>query len=338
MALKLDILANTRQLVSEMKKGGASVEDISDSLDEMAKDGEKATEKLERSFKEMATHAKKADNQIEKIGGPGGGFSKAGDAAGEFKQEALANFSEVTSSFDGSMSSIADLAQGTLGGLAGAIPGIGLAAGVAAAGIGLIGAQMQANEEKAKETTENIVADFISMGDALSSEAVKGRIDTLLNTEDGRKQIDLLSQLLEVGPGRAALIMAGDFESAGVTIEETLQAIAEAPGNVSLDLLSGIKSNVETTTKALQIGEDAARTMESAAQRLGATERQEQQRTVDNARKRRDELVALYSQPIRGKVIVDADITPLQWKLQEVQRQANRGINVVIRPGQVVWN
>jgi hypothetical protein len=33
MALKLDILANTRDFVMNMKRAGASVEDVSDELD-----------------------------------------------------------------------------------------------------------------------------------------------------------------------------------------------------------------------------------------------------------------------------------------------------------------
>lgn len=149
MALSVDINANTRQAQAQIKDLSKALDNTGDALDDLAREGDQAADKLERSFKDMVREAGKADTAIEKVGDSGGtGFSKASDAAGEFKQEALANFSEVASSFDGSMSSIQDLAQGTLGGLASSgLPGIGLAAGAAAAAVGLIGSAFAANEE-----------------------------------------------------------------------------------------------------------------------------------------------------------------------------------------------
>lgn len=181
MALKLDILANTRQFVAESKKAGSSLDDIGDSLEDVAREarttGDKteraiddigdaakdtardidtAGDKMERTFRELVKDAKKTDTAIGKVGDVGKkGFGKANDAAGEFKDEALSNFSEVTSSFDGSMSSIQDLAQGTLGGLASTgIPGVGLAAGIAAIAVGAIGSAIGENDEAMQASAE----------------------------------------------------------------------------------------------------------------------------------------------------------------------------------------
>lgn len=330
MALKLDILANTRQLVSEMKKGGASVDDVSEALDDMARDGEQATERLERSFKDLAREAKKADTQVEKIGGSGGGFSQASKASGEFKDEALSNFSEVTSSFDGSMSSVADLAQGTLGGLAGSIPGIGIAAGVAAAGIGLIGAELQKNEEISKEVKQNIIDDFLELGDALDEEAVRSRVRDLLGVEETRKQAKLLADLMGVTVGEAALALAGDFESAGFTVEEAWKGIAAAPGNVDLALLSGLQTRLTATEEGFKAGADAARAQEDAVEKMEEANRTQIERTRNAAQTRYEQIAALYGKPIQATVRFTADESSLLAAQRRAEAWARNGLDVAV--------
>lgn len=158
MPIKIDFLANVSKLLRGTKDASKGLDDVADSLDDVVKDGDKAERQLERNFREIADAAKKADKQVDKIGDNSGkSFGKAGQATGEFKDEALSNFSEVTSSFDGSMSSIQDLAQGTLGGLAtSGLPGIGLAAGAAATAVGLIGASIIGAAEDADELRDRL--------------------------------------------------------------------------------------------------------------------------------------------------------------------------------------
>lgn len=216
MALKLDILANTRQFVGEMKKAGSSTEDISDALDDMARDGAKAGDKLERTFRDMATDAKKADKAVEKIGDSGGkGFSKASEASKEFKQEALANFSEVTSSFDGSMSSITDLAQGTLGGLASGLAGpLGLAAGGIAVGVGgIIAAFTQAETHRAELQARagDLASAYIDAGtNVLDALTVASRASEILTDPERTKEAEALARVLEVDLATATRALAGD--------------------------------------------------------------------------------------------------------------------------------
>jgi hypothetical protein len=167
-ALELSILSNTKQFMRGVGQDvPMALDKVADALDEVAHDGEKSTDKLERSFREAADAAKRESRTIGKSfeDNSSRGFSRAGDNAREFKQEALQNFSEVTSSFDGSMTSIQDLAQGTLGGLASSIAGpIGLAAGGAAVAIGLIGSAVQglgtkteADQQKVAEWAQSYI-------------------------------------------------------------------------------------------------------------------------------------------------------------------------------------
>lgn len=137
MALKLDVLANTRQFTSEMKRAGASVEDISDTLDDLVKDGDRAGEKLESSFKEVARASQKTSDTIKREMKESSKVSV--QALGNVKDEAGETTREVAASFDGSAESIAggfqEIAANALNsfGIIGAVAG-----GVIAGGIGLV--------------------------------------------------------------------------------------------------------------------------------------------------------------------------------------------------------
>lgn len=162
MPIKIDFVSNVRDLLRGTKSVEDSFDDVADSLDDVARDGDQSLGRLERSFRDVVRDAEKTDKAIEKIGDSGGkGFGKAKAAAGEFKQEAIANVSEVTSSFSGSMSSIGDLAQGTLGGLAtSGIPAVGAAAAVAAVGVGLITAEINKQAEDAKKLRDRLAGAY----------------------------------------------------------------------------------------------------------------------------------------------------------------------------------
>ena len=312
MALKLDILANTRQFVSESKKAGASLEDISDSLDDLARDAktdgqkteraiddigeaaedtgrdiDKAGDKMERTFREMTKDAQKAERAVKDVGdkaksSTSSGFGDASAASSEFKDEALSNFSEITSSFDGSMESIGELAQGTLGGIAANIPGIGIAAGVAALGIGAITAEIQRTAEKAEETKQSVIDSYLEIGDALDKEAVDARVRDILGVEETRKEAELLAELMDSTVGEAALALAGDFESAGTTAEEAWEAINLAPGDINMTTWENLKTTLRATEDGMRYGKEAAdaqadanrRTAESARKAAEANRKQ----------------------------------------------------------------
>lgn len=331
MALKLDILANTRDLVSNMKKAGESVEDVSDALDDLAKDGGRDGEKLERTFKDLAREAKKTDKAVQDIGDrSGGGFAKAGAASGEFKDEALSNFSEVTSSFDGSMSSISELAQGTLGGVAANLPGIGVAAGVAAAGLGAITARFTELGEENKRIKDGIIADAIELGDALDKEAVDARVRDLLGTENTKKQAELLAEILQVNLGEAALILAGDFESAGTTIEQVMEGVNNASGDVNYDTWIDLKNTIDATTGALEGAEQAAEAVATADKRTADAAKKNQATIRDEVGKTRSVLEGLTQVPRNVDLRFRVDESQLQAAQRRAEAWARNGLRVAV--------
>jgi hypothetical protein len=133
-----------------------SLHDAQDATEKLGRETKDAAREIERRFRETYRGVKEAADT---------GIGGARQNVQEFKQEALQNFSEVTSSFDGSMNSIQDLAQGTLGGLASGIAGpIGLAAGAGAAAIGLIagavqglGTKTEADQQKVAEWAQSYI-------------------------------------------------------------------------------------------------------------------------------------------------------------------------------------
>jgi hypothetical protein len=189
MALKLDILANTRAFVQEMKKADASVEDISDALDDMAKDGAKAGEKLEASFKELSKASKKTGDAIGK--NVKGGLDEA-------KDEAASSGREAAASFSGGLEDIADFAQETLANALGGFGPIGAAAGTAlAVGLGAALSSLAAQQERidairesARDLSETLyenkgvlpIAEEVSRAfDLLSSERAAQGIEGWIN-------------------------------------------------------------------------------------------------------------------------------------------------------------
>lgn len=157
--LTLDIAANTRDFQRGTKDVEGALEGVADSLDDVSRDGDKAADKLAQSFSEaqrdISKDAKKIGRDVKKDAG--GSFEEAGEKTKAFKEEATANFQEVASSFDGSMESIVDGAQGTLGGLATAIGG---PTGLALAALGAVGGAaltsiIASSEEMKEKVTEN---------------------------------------------------------------------------------------------------------------------------------------------------------------------------------------
>lgn len=219
MPIKIDFLANVSNLLRGTKNVDDALDDVADSLDDVARDGDDSTEKLERSFKDLADAArdesKRADKELRKIGDNDGGISRAGKATGDFKDEAVANFSEVTSSFNGDMTSIGDLAQGTFGGLASTLTGpLGLAAGAAAVGVGLIASAIGDVETRRKELEEranDLAQAYIEAGGrSIDALTLASRTSEILTDPEQRKEAERLRDLLGIDLPTAVRAMAGD--------------------------------------------------------------------------------------------------------------------------------
>jgi hypothetical protein len=237
--IAINFLADVRDFLRGTKNVEEELDDVADSLDDVAKDGVKATEKLEDGFNDLRKKAKQAGEDIEKgIGGGTKKGAKEGESATEvYKKEAIANISEVTSSFTGSWESAADAVQGTLGGVVADLGPVGAAAGAAGAlGVGLLTAALVKMEEDAKKAQERIADLAIQMIDAgtrgeIPLEVINDNLKLIISSsEEATKKfrdIQLQSKLNATDANRMAVAYAGN-EKAIESQLEVLEKLIEA--------------------------------------------------------------------------------------------------------------
>lgn len=206
MALTLDIGANTRAAVANVKDLGAALEGVSDSMDDLAREAqrrgsatetaiggigsagraagadiESAGDKIERTFRDMVNDAKRADRAVSDIGDNGPrSLARVRDGAQEVTQEVGQNLGEAVSSIRGDFSDLGQVGQDTLGGLAATLAGAGpvgilgaaaLAAG--AIGLGAITAELQKQQEEADRMRDRLSSAYQS-----ASEDGRAYLDT----------------------------------------------------------------------------------------------------------------------------------------------------------------
>lgn len=179
MPIKIDFLANVRDFLRGTDDVEDALDDVSDSLDDTAREGEKSSEKLEASFRELARRARDTADDVDTIGTKGqSGFRRLGDTGREISGELKQNLGETFSSFRGDLEDLPQIAQDTLGGLAGSgalggIPGL-IATTVGAAGLGLLIGTFdkagQASEESAARAGEWAQA-YVEAGGRIISSA-----------------------------------------------------------------------------------------------------------------------------------------------------------------------
>lgn len=306
-----------KDIDKQMDRAQDATEDLSKELDDARDD-----------LKKLGFAAKDAGDDARR------GMDKAKDGAKDFKDEANSTARETAASFDGSAESIGDAFQEVAANAFGAFgPAAGLAGLAVAAGIGGIKTTFDELAEKSKEVREGIIADFLEVGDALDQEAVDARVRDLLGNENTRKQVELLKEILGVDLGQAALIAAGDFESAGVTMEEAFQGVQNASGNVDFQTWLELKNTMESTNEAFEVGNALAKAREDAAKRTGETERDQIQRTKDAAQARYEEMAAQYANPIEAKVRMTVDTSQAYRDLQAFQNRAAQGVRVPVGLG-----
>jgi hypothetical protein len=151
------------------------------------------------------------------------GFKKAGDGADDFKEEAGSTAREVAASFDGSADSIAggfqELAANAFAGFgpAGAIAGL-----AAAAGIGVLFAQIQADSEAAEERVSAMYDDMLESGNRyLSAEFIQKGISEVVGDQD--KYNKALAVQKDLGADISVIIraMAGDQSAVNKILDDT---------------------------------------------------------------------------------------------------------------------
>jgi uncharacterized protein YlzI (FlbEa/FlbD family) len=232
MPIKIDFLSNVSDLVRGTGHAEKALDDVADSLDDVAdaaktggRDAERSVDRLEDSFRDAARRAKDlgdagktagrdvdrgmrdADDSVHRFGK---GAEEAGD---ELKQ----NLGETFSSFRGDLEDLPQIAQDVFGGLAGSVDGLGasfaLAAG--AAGVGLLVQAIQlAGEEqqKIKDRAGEWANGFIEAGGrVLDFQTRMAAINDVITSQYDEAKKN--SELWGVSVQTAAAAMSGSEEA-----------------------------------------------------------------------------------------------------------------------------
>ena len=264
-----------------------ALQDVSDELENTAKEGDKGLEKLSDKLAEAAKAAQKAGDSIQK--GVGGGTKKGAQEAVQatevVQKEAIANLSETVSSFDGTVSSFGDAIQGTLGGIIQDLSGMGLALGVAGAvGVGYLIKEFEKAEldaERMKERIGQMAEQLIETGDVSLSFVIDQMKQLATETEDGVTNLSDLAQIAnaaEESLGALANAYAGDAKGLKALVDQkkaqlkvekdTAAALKDANGEMDAGALAAqgkaqaTQVYVEKLDAAAKAAEEAQKTEE----------------------------------------------------------------------------
>jgi gas vesicle protein len=327
------------QLGNEVKAGG--------------KEASSALEKVEKSFKELADASKRESKEAgDKLGdGMKRGAREADSAVTSFKDEARQNFSEVASSFDGSIEGAVDGIQGTLGGLATSISG---PLGLAFAGLGVVGgAVFTSIQEDAEETKEFVASAFEDMTESgkayASEEFVNSQLKDIINDTGKMNEVQKDANSLGVDRSIVLRAQAGDQEALNLVIaaandkyaairdrqREISETGAPIPGELQgqataaeglANKYGGLASNLESAAGKAAVYRDA---------QVGAAG------STDIAKAAVDRFNAAVAAIQSSKTVnVDADTSAAEAKLAQLARDRTVTINVngdITRIGNQVW-
>lgn len=157
MAIKIDIVADVKDVIKGTDKIGDALESLSDDLKDVGKDGEKIDDKVSDAFKSMGKEANSAGDKIGKS--IKDGTDKAGEGLDNLKSESASTAAESAASFDGSAESIVGSFQEIAANAFSGFGPAGAAAGLAMAiGVGMAVTAFQEGAEKANAMKEKAVA------------------------------------------------------------------------------------------------------------------------------------------------------------------------------------
>lgn len=242
--ISIGIGGDASEFASAVKKGVIEpLEDADDAVKDIGRDAsrldelesnmtaaQKATSKYEGELQDAIAAQKKAARGARDVGDDAQhGFKQAGEYSGEFKDEALSNFSEVTSSFDGSMTSVVDLAQGTFGGLASLGGPVGLALGGLAALIGGVFAGLATsadeNAKAAEQSIQDMYADMVESGqEFVSQDFVNQKIQEIIGNQDQLNKVRQDAAQASVSQQTALRAEAGDQDALNTALAGAIAA------------------------------------------------------------------------------------------------------------------
>ena len=250
----IGIAADTRSFQKGIKSGVVEpLDDVVESLEDVSKAGDNAGDDLVDAMKDAQRATEKLADEHEQLNdaiakGSRTAFRKFDDASDdatkhasqdvdEFKKEAVANFSEVSSSFSGDMSSAIDLVQGTLGGLAGSIPGVGIALAGVGAVAGAVYSAWEASTAAAAQRVQDMYDDMLESGQKfLSKDYIQQQISLIVNGTDGAaismKNLQRLAEDTGIATSDLLLAFSGDLSTRNRVIDEAKASMVDYQGAI----------------------------------------------------------------------------------------------------------
>lgn len=253
--INIDANLDGRNFIKSVDNMADALQDLEDEVKQVQKDGDKSLEKLETSFAEVAKASRDAGDDVQK--NFRGNFKQAEkhgtDAAEEIKDEFKSNLSEVTSSFDGSVESMGDLVQGTLGGLVSSLGPLGLAAGAAGAlGVGLLITEITKAAEEAEASKARIrdmgLAIIDAGADIAGMENVNEQLRLIVtNADEAPKKLEDIEKLIQQYPQ-----LAGDVGKLAMAYAGNSDAIEDVTKQLELAVEAEKEKNYTTAEGARQ--------------------------------------------------------------------------------------
>jgi hypothetical protein len=253
-----DIRTGARVAERALDDVGDAGREAGNDLERGLRDAQRETARTGAEYKDLAEEVRRATAEQRASGQHA--FDPAAESVETFRDEAVSNLSEVASSFDGSVSSVFDLLQGTLGGVIADLGPLGLAAGTAAAaGVGLIGAafsqageDQEAFKQRVDAMTGELLDEFYEVGDAVTAVDRKLRDWASDNEKYGVSLVDLQKD------ARTARIGFGDLAETIAT--GTTPELRRMRGEIeeSIDSLRKRAAAVDTTAGADRSAANAA--------------------------------------------------------------------------------
>lgn len=154
--IKISFLSDVREFLTGTKNIEGALTDVSEGLDDVARDGQKAEKSFKDTFDTVKRESRQAGDDVGR--NVKRGFDGASDGAKDFKDESAGTAREVAASFDGSAESVAGAFQEVAAQALQGFGPAGQAAGLAAAlGIGFALKTFQEGAEAANALKDRVV-------------------------------------------------------------------------------------------------------------------------------------------------------------------------------------
>jgi hypothetical protein len=222
VAIKIDLIADVKDVIKGTDKVSDALDDVADDLKDLGKDGDRLEDKVSKAFKAMSEDARNSGKDIGRH--VKDGTDKAGAGLDDLKSESASTAKESAASF----ASIEDAAGALQEVAANAFVGFGpagMAAGlVAAAGIGLAVSALTDHADKINENKEKMLSlaqTIRDNGGALTD------ADYVRNMEDYGYAIQDTKEWFEI------------FQEDAVSGFERLRQLAEDTGIATSDIFKG---------------------------------------------------------------------------------------------------